>query len=415
MNKETHYHIPKKWSYEELGKYFTIQSGEYFPYEVFSSKGIPVLKIDNVMHGKIDWETTTYLPKDYTENIQHLILNMGDIVLALNRPITHNLVKVARLGTYDHPSILYQRVGRFLVKKEGIVLDYLYHFLNSLIFKKIIINISIGSDQPYIKTTELLRQKLPIPSQPEQKEITLILSSLDAVIKQTELVINKTKNFQKGLMQILLIDGLNQVKFNKLQSRLKKLIENSDSWKLTEIQKFLKINMGQSPPSQSYNEKRHGLPFFQGVSDFGKMYPMPSVWCTEPQKIAEKNQILFSVRAPVGETNISDQKCCLGRGVASLDPSQNDLFFCYYLVKYYKRKFYELSQGTTYDAINKDELANTKLPFSKNKIEQQEIAKILLENDKKLVAEENYLNKLLLFRTGLLNDLIMGKINVNVK
>ena len=116
--------------------------------------------------------------------------------------------------------------------------------------------------------------------------------------------------------------------------------EIPEEWELEEVEHFLKITMGQSPPSKSYNDEKIGLFFYQGVTDFGIIHPNPTVWCTDPKKTAEENQILFSVRAPVGETNITETRCCLGRGVASIDPKQNNLRYCYFLITHNKKTFF---------------------------------------------------------------------------
>ena len=152
-------------------------------------------------------------------------------------------------------------------------------------------------------------------------------------------------------------------------------------WEFIPISKILKITMGQSPPSESYNKEKIGLPFYQGVSDFGNIFSNPTIWCTTPKKIAKENSILFSVRAPVGEINMTNEKCCLGRGVAALNPIDNNLLYCYYLLIQNKKRFYVYAQGTTYDAINKNEIDNIKLPYVKNINEQQKIASILSKVD----------------------------------
>ena len=76
------------------------------------------------------------------------------------------------------------------------------------------------------------------------------------------------------------------------------------------------IIMGQSPPSDSYNEEGEGVPFYQGKADFSILYPTPRVYCTSSKKIVGKNTILLSVRAPVGSVNIANGECCIGRGLA---------------------------------------------------------------------------------------------------
>ena len=82
-----------------------------------------------------------------------------------------------------------------------------------------------------------------------------------------------------------------------------------DNWELMPLDALLNIKMGQSPDSANYNTDKGGLPFFQGVSDFGPIKPVPSIWCKLPLRIATKDEILFSVRAPVGEVNLIDYDC----------------------------------------------------------------------------------------------------------
>lgn len=84
------------------------------------------------------------------------------------------------------------------------------------------------------------------------------------------------------------------------------------------LKDIAKITMGQSPDSSSYNEIGDGLPFFQGNADFGEVYPKERVWCNEPKKVAEPEDILISVRAPIGALNYAKNKCCIGRGLAAI-------------------------------------------------------------------------------------------------
>ena len=98
------------------------------------------------------------------------------------------------------------------------------------------------------------------------------------------------------------------------------------------------IVMGQSPPSSTYNKIQEGLPFLQGNMEFGEIYPSPSIYCSEPIKIAEKNDVLISVRAPVGEVNISPSKVCIGRGLSAIrcNPNRNKLFVFVLLFKIHR-------------------------------------------------------------------------------
>ncbi|MEM3064472.1 MAG: restriction endonuclease subunit S [Candidatus Nitrosotenuis sp.] len=202
--------------------------------------------------------------------------------------------------------------------------------------------------------------------------------------------------------------------YKLVKSLFGKYEEIPEEWELKTMGSFLKITMGQSPPSESYNEEKIGLPFYQGVTDFGNIHPKPTIWCSNPKKIGKPNQILFSVRAPVGETNITEAECCLGRGIAAIEPQENNLLYSYFLITYNKRRFSVYSQGTTYDAINKDDIAKTKLPFTKNKVEQQKIASILSNVDSLIQKQQEYKSKLETLKKGLMQKLLTGQIRVKV-
>jgi type I restriction enzyme, S subunit len=91
-----------------------------------------------------------------------------------------------------------------------------------------------------------------------------------------------------------------------------------DGWIDVVLSDIAFIQMGQSPDSSTYNEKGVGLPFFQGKAEFGKLFPTVRKWCSEPKKVAEAGDILLSVRAPVGPTNIAAERCCIGRGLTAI-------------------------------------------------------------------------------------------------
>ena len=148
------------------------------------------------------------------------------------------------------------------------------------------------------------------------------------------------------------------VKFGKFD-------EIPNEWDEKPLDFFLEINMGQSPPSSSYNNQEDGPAFLQGVSEFGETYPETKVWCSNPKKICDSNEILFSVRAPVGKINLSKTRTCIGRGLAALKPKKNyDLKYCYYILQFFSNRFIPYSEGTTYDAINQDYIKKVIVPFT---------------------------------------------------
>lgn len=196
--------IPKDWEVVRLGEVVEIQSGKYFAYSEFCESGIRCLKIDNIGFGKILWETTTFLPEEYLDKYPELVLGVGDIVLALNRPIINGKLKVGILSETDIPSILYQRVGRFIFKSERIYRHFMFYLLMGKYFKKELSKMLIGTDQPYIRTPVLLKIKIPLPPLDEQKKITQILSKWDEVIEVKKAKKEKLERMKKKVMELLL-------------------------------------------------------------------------------------------------------------------------------------------------------------------------------------------------------------------
>lgn len=120
------------------------------------------------------------------------------------------------------------------------------------------------------------------------------------------------------------------------------------------------IEMGQSPPSTEYSRSpEEGLPFLQGTADFGTESPTPSVYCESPTKLAHVGDILFSVRAPVGEFNLADQEFGIGRGLCAIRPRQYwDARFAWWALQEARHQLSLVSTGSTYDAVATEDVEN---------------------------------------------------------
>ena len=124
------------------------------------------------------------------------------------------------------------------------------------------------------------------------------------------------------------------------------------------------INMGQSPDSNSYNDVGNGIPFFQGNADFGERYPVTRKWCSAPTKMAEPDDILISVRAPIGAMNYAKEECCIGRGLAALTPDKSKVSseFIFWLLKGKNAELNSKGTGSTFKAIGRKVLEETLVP-----------------------------------------------------
>ncbi|MBI5729227.1 MAG: restriction endonuclease subunit S [Candidatus Magasanikbacteria bacterium] len=160
------------------------------------------------------------------------------------------------------------------------------------------------------------------------------------------------------------------------------------TWSTKKLGEVADIVMGQSPPSSSYNERGEGLPFFQGKAEFGEIYPTPVKYCSSPSRIAEANDVLMSVRAPVGNINIAKEKSCVGRGLGALRAKKNILnqMFLFYFMKKNENNWSRLSTGSTFSAIKGSSLKNFEIPLPPIAIQKQIVERL----DK--IAEAQKLN-----------------------
>jgi type I restriction enzyme S subunit len=154
---------------------------------------------------------------------------------------------------------------------------------------------------------------------------------------------------------------------------------------------FCNYVMGQSPSSQFYNSNREGLPFLQGCTTFGRMFPTFDTWTTQYTRTCKPNDVLMSVRAPVGDLNISRDVIALGRGVAALSMKQGDNRYLYYLLMANRQKLSSCSTGTIYESISKTQLENIVFDVHEPE-EQRHIVDILGSIDEEIENNEQLIN-----------------------
>ncbi len=142
-------------------------------------------------------------------------------------------------------------------------------------------------------------------------------------------------------------------------------LELPRGWITAKLEEFCVVIMGQSPPSSAYNQKEDGLPFFQGKADFTNLYPKVRIWCTQPTKIAEKNDVLLSIRAPVGPTNLAPSQCSIGRGLAAIRPEGNiNERYILYAIRTFNSDLKDQGTGTTFEAVSGDTVRSFKIPLA---------------------------------------------------
>ena len=266
------------------------------------------------------------------------------------------------IGTGGNANI-HHSYGKFSVSTDCFVLENKANkfFLLEYIYKYLLKNIHIiengfrGAGLKHISKEYLENIEIPIISLEKQKKLIKNLKNIDTFIDKNKQIKKELNFLNKSLF----------ITFNRngIEKRLDDIAD---------------ISMGQSPLSQSYNIDKKGLPFYQGKTEFGDIYiKEPIIYCNSPIKIVEKNDILMSVRAPVGDVNIATQKSCIGRGLASIRAKKVDYLYLFYLLKEQKIKIEKMGVGSTFKAINKNNISSLQIPIIEMS-KQNRIKKYLL-------------------------------------
>lgn len=184
---------------------------------------------------------------------------------------------------------------------------------------------------------------------------------------------------------------------------------NEGEWRRRELKSVSEVIMGSSPSSLSYNENKIGLPLLQGNADIKNRFSAPRIYTTEVTKECEIDDILLSVRAPVGNVAKSLHKACIGRGISAIRATnQNSQEYLYQWLFSYESSWQNISQGGTFDAVNSDDIRNLLLPIPKPN-EQQKIASCLSSLDEVIAAHSQKLDLLKEHKKGLMQNLFPQK------
>lgn len=246
---------------------------------------------------------------------------------------------------------------------------------------------SHGSAREVFSWEEMCNVKIPIPSIEKQKEI---VKEYNIILDKIDLNNKLMKNLEDIGMEI----------YNKLFYNSD---DNLNEKRVCSLKDIATITMGQSPEGTSYNNECLGEIFYQGRTDFGFRFPKVTTYTTKPKKMAYEGDILISVRAPVGDLNIATDKCCIGRGIASINSIQDYNSYIFYYLKSQKDKFsISNEEGTIFGSIKKTDLEELKINYCEEKI--IEFEKMIKPIDKKIKICSSQ-NKLLLS----IRDLLYAK------
>ena len=284
---------------------------------------------------------------------------------------TNGPIGWTKTALIEQPTIIIGRKGAYrgvhFSKRPSWTIDTAYFLttassdidLEWLYYRLLLIDINrmdSGAAIPSTKREDFYAAKVHIPSRDSQTRIASILSAYDDLIennrRRIQLLEQSARLLYKEWFVHLRFPGHEHVK----------IIDGMpERWQRKTLGEIADITIGQSPKSIYYNENGNGLPFHQGVTNFGVRFPSHKTYCLAQNRIAEPGDILFSVRAPVGRINITTDKIVIGRGLAAIRSNQNQQNLLFYALKSHFFKEDMIGGGAIFAAITKKDLHGVEL------------------------------------------------------
>ena len=397
--------IPEEWNISKLSEITELITKGATPMTYgfdFEDEGINFIKVENIMEsGKIDKNSLLKISEECNNKLSRSKIQKGDILMS----IAGTLGRTAIISEEVIPANTNQALAIIRLKKINNV-DYINKTLSSSYIKKHINMIGTVGAQPNLSLKQIGDFNILLPSIKEQEKIASILSTVDEQIDNVDALIEKNKELKKGLMQTLLTKGIGHTKFKKTE-----IGEIPEEWEVKKLECVFEIlDSMRKPIKASDREKIEGnIPYYgaSGVIDWINDYIFDEeliLLGEDGENLNSRNSDLaFKISGKTWVNNHAHVFRVINKKECNID------FMVYYL----EAKDYSIYiAGSAQPKITQAQCRKFLLPLPE-KQEQDKIASILLESDKKIEEYENKKQKLEELKKGLMQELLTGNIRVN--
>ncbi|MFQ6600645.1 restriction endonuclease subunit S [Flavobacterium sp. C3NV] len=274
-------------------------------------------------------------------------------------------ISIALLEEYESAMVSQAYTVFEIIDQKELLAEYLMMWFRRPEFDRYARFKSHGSAREIFDWTEMLEIELPIPSIEKQKEIVREYHIIQNRISLNNQLVTKLEETAQAIYKRWFVDfefpdengrpykssGGKMFWCDELNKEIPK------GWKKGFLADIATIIMGQSPSGENYNTEGNGDIFYQGRTEFGFRFPNVKQYTTETKRKAKKGDILISVRAPVGDLNIANNDCAIGRGISAIRSKIKCNSFLFYLMQEVRNQFDAANdEGTIFGSITKDGL-----------------------------------------------------------
>lgn len=392
-----------EWKEYKLGEIYEVHNGLSKGREFFGS-GYPFISFSTVFNKWFIPEIITDFTQTTESEQESYSIKAGDILVTRTSETADEL-GMSCVALRDIPNATYngfcKRMRQYNKDVDGDSKYVGYYMRNPEFRKKFQAFAGSMSTRASLTNDALLGLTIKLPPLAEQQRIAKILSSLDDKIELNNAINRNLEEQAKAIFKNWFVD------FAPFGG------EMPDDWTIGKLSDIADITMGQSPDGKSYNENGDGAVFYQGRAEFGWRFPTRRLFTTAPSRMAKKYDTLMSVRAPVGDLNIANEDCCIGRGLAAIHSKDNHQSFVHYTIDALKPKLDMYNgEGTVFGCINRDSLSNMEVVIPcKQNFDKFESLVSALDDEIFYRSEEN--RRLMILRDTLLPKLMSGEMELS--
>ena len=413
-----------EWHMVSIKDIFELIPGFAFKSKDFSENGIPVIKIKNVKALRLLDREFSYIDPKYLETKSRFTTKKRDLLISMtgNRiegSMSSWVGKVCRINS-DKKYLINQRVGILRLSNESYSDKFFLYLLGSEEIQKKLISIATSSGgQANISPDQIKSLEFSVPYFEEQKAIAHILSTLDDKIEVNNQINKTLENMAQAIFKQWFVDfEFPNEEGEPYKSSGGEMVESElgmipKGWEVGKLDDIATIVMGQSPKGTSYNEVGEGEVFYQGRTDFSSRFPIRRLFTTEPKRMANDGDVLMSVRAPVGDLNVANERCCIGRGLSAISSSADLSSYILYVMHDLRERLNVYNgEGTVFGSINQKDLKSIKVISSCDNKTEIAFDDLIQPIDRMIRNNEDETRRLINLRDRLLPKLLSGEIRV---
>lgn len=359
--------------------------------EAYIDSGISLIRSQNILDFAFSYDGLAHINEQQAEKLKNVIVESGDVLLNITGD---SVARVCMVEDAVLPARVNQHVAIVRANSEIVLGSYLLYFLQMA--KPYLLQLAAGGATRNALTKGMIEDlEIEIPTIQEQRKIVSVIDDIQRKIRMNEEVNENLQEQAQAIYQHMIIENAD------------------DSWTPGVLSDIAIITMGQSPKGESYNEEGVGTVFFQGRAEFGFRFPTRRLYTTDPKRMAQADDALMSVRAPVGDMNVAYEDCCIGRGLGSIRSKDGHQSFVLYTMLALREQLNVFNgEGTVFGSINRDALNSMPLDIPPKAIIDQ-FEDIVAPMDATIRNNYDEICRLQVIRDSLLPRLMSGELDVS--